>query len=810
MAGGGRSGWAKILLTAGLALTATVALYTLTMAYANDRAEATVRERAADLGVGLRTNVERYAQAALSGRGLFAASNSVERGEWAAYVAALDLGTNYPGAIGFAYVQAVEPDAFDDFLERTRADDAPWFAVRPASASDPGPRFILKYHEPEARNRSAIGFDLSSRPTVASSYRHARDTATLTLSEPTRLLQEMDKGMGVVMMLPIYRTGFLAQSATVAERRAAHQGWVALPLLLDELFQASWAAAYRDMAVLLRDGSTVLTRQAARPASIREADAEPAATNATPPPTAGWVTYTERIEIGGRAWDLQVRGEPVLLPEHVWLARVVLLCGLLLTATLTLVAWSLNRTRSRAVTIARQMTTELRAQAEELESARATAEAANVAKSQFLANMSHEIRTPMTAILGFADLLAAPDVDDAERRAHVSVIQRNGRHLLAIINDILDLSKIEAGMMQVERVDTPVREFVDEVASLLRVRAEGKGLTLDVTVEPDVPDRVRTDPVRLRQVLVNLLGNAIKFTQAGSVRVHVRLQRGSRGGRWLRFEVVDTGIGISGRQLGRLFTPFAQADSSMTRRFGGTGLGLAVSKRLAAMLGGDITVTSQPGVGSRFVMTIDAADALADAPPTTPDPAATPPPAPTTPQPDAANLPATPPAPATPSPTAPAPTMAEPEAEPEPDTPPEPIAADPASYRVLLVEDGEDNRRLVGYMLRKAGYTVDLAEHGREGVERARSGEPYAVVLMDMQMPVMDGYTAAGELRRAGYDRPIVALTAHAMTGDRERCVQAGCDDYLSKPVDLPAMLATLQRWRDRRSDHAGTPAAAA
>jgi signal transduction histidine kinase/CheY-like chemotaxis protein len=399
------------------------------------------------------------------------------------------------------------------------------------------------------------------------------------------------------------------------------------------------------------------------------------------------------------------------------------------------------------------------------------ADAANQAKSQFLANMSHEIRTPMTAILGYLDLLAEPAPSAADHRERVEVVRRNARHLLDIINDILDLSKIEAGELRVECLPCAPAAVCAEVATLMRPRAEARGLELRLDAPADTP-RVMTDPLRLRQVLLNLVGNAVKFTDRGSVTLRVR-HAPEDGGRWrLTFEVADTGIGMAPDQIARLFRPFSQADGSMSRRFGGTGLGLMISKRLTEAMGGTVRVRSEPRVGSTFMVTL--------------------------------------PARAAPEHAAPAPAAA-------------PAPPGPARLvgRVLLAEDGPDNQRLISAILTRGGADVTVVGDGRAAVEAARAsaaeGRPYALVLMDMQMPELDGYGAAGALRREGWSGPIVALTAHAMAGDRERCLNAGCDDYLTKPVDRAVLLTACARWMRgpvagsvRPSEAAGAPSGAA
>ena len=417
----------------------------------------------------------------------------------------------------------------------------------------------------------------------------------------------------------------------------------------------------------------------------------------------------------------------------------------------------------------KQTEMELRNTAGALEAANQTleefnhvAETANRAKSEFLANMSHEIRTPMTAILGYSDVLL-DEIEQENSRSAVYTIKRNGEHLLGLINDILDLSKIEAGKLEVERISCSPVKIVADVASLMRVRAQAKNLPLDIEYAGSIPESIHCDPVRLRQILINLIGNAIKFTETGRVCVLTRLVQCSDRPSWLQFDVIDTGIGMTQEQVVRLFKPFMQADSSTSRRFGGTGLGLSISKRLAKLLGGDILVSSTPGKGSTFSVTIETGTL------------------------DGVQML-----------EAPAEAMAEGKREPKPNA----VTDVKLDCRILLAEDGPDNQRLISFVLKKAGAQVTVAENGQEALQQVLAakdaGRPFEVVLMDMQMPVMDGYTATQELRQAGYDGPIIALTANAMLGDDEKCREVGCDDYLTKPIDrtkfLPVIASHVQQ----------------
>ena len=407
---------------------------------------------------------------------------------------------------------------------------------------------------------------------------------------------------------------------------------------------------------------------------------------------------------------------------------------------------------------------------DELTQARRSAEAAAQSKGEFLANMSHEIRTPMTAILGFVDLLRDAETSAAERVVAIDTIHRNGQHLLTLINDILDLSKIEAGCLIVEQLDCRPRDVVTEVLSLLESRAQSRGLTLAAHFSSDSSIGVRTDPVRLRQILMNLVGNAIKFTDHGRIDVIASEQPASVPRHvQLEIQVRDTGIGITPLQMTHLFQAFSQADTTTTRRFGGTGLGLTISRKLAHALGGDLTVSSEPGSGSCFSLklTLPAADSRVS---------------------DPRESRVTQSATVLPSGAVLA----------RPALPSKLVTGPLTGLHLLIVDDAPDNQRLLAHHLRRCGATFEVLENGVAAVNRLLhqpDGGPVDLVLLDMQMPIMDGYTAAAEPRAGGCQLPLVAITAHAMASDREKCLAHGCSDYLTKPVDKPRLLETILRW---------------
>ncbi len=397
--------------------------------------------------------------------------------------------------------------------------------------------------------------------------------------------------------------------------------------------------------------------------------------------------------------------------------------------------------------------------------AKNAAEAANRAKSEFLANMSHEIRTPMTSILGYAELLTDdPSIydDPMQRTEATQAIRRNGEFLINIINNILDLSKIEAEKFSVEMLDCDPAAIVADVQSAMQVRAHNKGINLNVAHETKLPRSIKTDPTRLRQILVNLVGNGVKFTTAGEVRLEVRHVSGEASR--LEFDVVDSGIGMNTAQQARIFEPFIQGDTSTTREFGGTGLGLTISKRLAKMLGGDVwLLESMPHVGTRFRLTVPSGPLER---------------------------------------TEMESNGGEAGQKQQVSVPGEQVKSEVASgplagSRILLAEDAPEVQRFMGHILKKAGTELTVVDNGQLAADAALAavgkGAPFDVILMDMQMPVLDGYGAAALLREKGYELPIIALTAHSMTGDREKCLEAGCDDYATKPVNRTQLIATIE-----------------
>jgi PAS domain S-box-containing protein len=873
-----RAIWRARITTVALPLVAAFGIVVAFFAHARGTEERIAREdleRSALQMGGAIGNAMSHALELLHGvERFFASSQEVSREEFARFVApSLE---RHPSLLALSWNAIVPAAERERFVTAQRDADRPDFAIVQRSANgalEPATarpeHIVVTYVEPEADQRSVLGFDGASDPVRRASYEAARDSGAPVASGPVSLVQ-VPKALGSLVIVPHYRNG--CPTATVAERRANLQGFVVGVLRYDQLVAAALSGFGRAGLVLrVADVSTHGTTQLVYREGADASGDELVGAN-----FAGAIRHDVRLAdrtlavtfTPDRSYLASIR------PWHVWavLAGGMLVTGLLGMFLLTLTGramqiqamvdertaelansnaalrasderfelavtgasvgiWDWNvvtdedwfsprllellgyrpgelpgtgaawagllhpddkaevlaavqrhlageapydvqyrlrlkngdyrwfHARGQAVWDAVRRPVRMAGSLVDVHALRLADEQVRAAlrsRSEFLANMSHEIRTPMTAILGFAEQLGEEALGEAQWRDAVATIRRNGDHLLTILNDILDLSKIEAGKLQVEQIECSPARVVAEVLQLLSARASDKGLVLQAIADGPIPVSIRSDPTRLRQILLNLVGNAIKFTTVGAVVVRLSVPPdGLERGR-LCLAVADTGIGMTSEQQQRLFQTFQQADSSTTRRFGGTGLGLVICRRLAQMLGGDIEVASEVGAGSTFTVSV-ATGPLGGAPM----------------QKDLAVVPAETPAP---------------ESAPRVELP----------YRLLLAEDGRDNQRLVGELLRRCGAEVSVADNGAIAMHMVLAAEeaamPFDLVLMDMQMPVLDGYTATQRLRTMGYRRPILALTANAMQSDRERCLAVGCDGFETKPIRRRSLLAAVLR----------------
>ena len=722
-----------------------------------DRLTGESQRRVTTIGYGLR-----------GARGFYAAVDSVNRPQLAAYVRSRNLPAEFPGAVGMGFVTRVMRADLAPFVDAERADGAPAFTVRrwPSAnaATDLAPDlYVIKHVFPEPAGRAAWGVDIGGDIARRTAIEQAVRSGEATITGHLTLALDGGSRTGFLYFLPVFAHGSVP---TVPEaREAALVGLLFAPMVLENVLKGieETVDGALDFEIYDGDRPTAETRMVSHQGRPR------ADTGAGSRTSAGNLELRTPVVVGGRTWTFVTRSSPAFEAEDDHRSSVLMgICGGVLSLLLGALVWSLSTSKDRARVLAEKMTRELKV-------ATSTAEAASRAKSEFLTNMSHEIRTPLTAILGFAELLHDDDTDAGARTRRVdaaATIKDAGAHLLTVINDILDLSKIEAEKMTIERIDTPLTLVLREVEGLMRQRAATKHLVLSTALATPIPERIVSDPTRLRQILVNLVGNAVKFTESGSVRVTVGTEE--RDGEYrLIIDVADTGPGMTHAQSEQLFTAFNQVDGTVTRKHGGTGLGLNICRRLAVLMAGTVSlVTTELGRGSRFRV----------------------------------DLPLLPVAGAPMVRTLDA-------ASPRNGEQPRLLVAK-LTGRVLLAEDGPDNQRLIAIHLKKAGACVDVADNGAIALEMIDAAtakqQPYDLLLTDMQMPEMDGYTLARTLRARRSTIAIVALTAHAMAEDRAKCLAAGCDAFVVKPIDRARLLATCAAWIGKSVTHSPSHASEA
>ncbi len=682
------------------------------------------------------------------------------------------------------WIARVDGSERDEFVAAVRVDGRPDYEIRdltenrellPADVRDE--YFPVLFAVPGAENARAFGLDLASDSTRRAALESARDSGRAVATARITLVEEQRESAGVLLFQPAYRTASVPE--TVEERRRHLLGFALGVLRVDDVLGPTrhrLAAANLSLGVRdVTDGINV---------PLLEIGEDQLGDSASRTIAAAQRERTDTISIGDRRWSFRFRTTPAFSRHR---ARAIFPVVSVVAVILVMsIAWTLLASLSRAWEMERlivqlsyanadlERSVEKRKQAERsLNEARLAAEYANELKSTFIANVSHEIRTPLTAIIGYSDLLLeAPESSDApsgEARDHVSTIRNTGEYLLTLINDLLDLSKIRSGHLEVTREPCSPIQLVEEVVDLLRVPAAEKGLQIIVKYLDSVPETIETDPIRFRQILTNLIGNAVKFTDEGRVEVRVSILESLSD--FFCVEVRDSGIGIEPDDLNALFEPFSQANGDAARKYGGTGLGLSISKELSILLGGGIVCQSQPGSGSSFLVSIDPGSIKGVR--RVEDPAA-----------EWSRRRAT-------------------EQRTESS-----VRKVLDGARVLVVDDVEANRLLVSRVLERAGAATATAASGEQGIESTlradEDGEPFDLILMDIQMPGLDGFSATEELLRRRPESRIVALTAMGSAEAEIECLRAGCVGCVRKPFHHRELIQTVVDYVDGLPDSAG------
>ncbi|MCB9848585.1 MAG: response regulator [Phycisphaeraceae bacterium] len=793
-------------------------------------------------------------------RGVYAASQSVERDEFVDYVASRNFAEEFPGVRLMGMLNLVPDEELSAYEAAQRAESDDGFNVSLHGGIHQ--HWIVRYAEPHAEGRRLLGEDLGAIPALRVTAMRAAEQGTPLLTGTLEIPDGDRRRSEMLWLIPVYRNG--EPASTPEERVIALEGVLFATFSLDGLRPMLAEALHGYAHLQITRGDRIATNTL-----LLDLDRGKASHTEIEDRDGGEIQRTERLDIGGQQWVLRIASTPAYESTiNLFPPVVVAVGGLLLSMALAGIFLTLGTSRRRAVRIAHEMTARIRMlsmvaekttnsviltdpdqrivwvnqgftdisgftidearglqpgqllqcentdpdtkdairrallqgrgfrgeilnrgkdgreywleidiqpvhdehgavvsfiavqndltqrkEAEKaMQAARVAAEEAHDAKSRFLASMSHEIRTPLNGIIGFADLLrrGADNGDEQQRSEWIGVIHGSGEHLLSLLNDVLDLAKMDAEGTDISIAPCNPRKTISGAVQLLQSRADEKCIGLRITIDDAVPEGIRTDATRLRQILMNLVANAVKFTEEGEVHVDVSMSEAGGTPR-LRIAVRDTGIGMTGEQVENLFTPFQQADKTIATRFGGTGLGLAISKRLAQRLGGDITVTSEPGAGSVFTAEI-AAPALLHGE-TLPD------------------------------------------AIPEKDGWDEEGAARPLEgRRILVADDVPANRQICSLLLDRAGAEVMTVSDGKEAVA-ACEREDFDIILMDVQMAEMSGLEATRLIRESGEETPILALTAFSSGADRETCLAAGMDDFLTKPFKATVLIQTILRW---------------
>ncbi len=684
----------------------------------------------------INVNFDYYLEALYGGAGLLNASGEVTANEWKMFATTFKLEQKRSGIHGIGIVYPVKRNDAENFEKKMRGYGLENFKIKPIPGLAQPPlensiHYVISFIEPFEKNKQASGLDISSEISRKSSSELARDSGIPTISNKITLVQDAQKRPGFLLYSPVYKSGIVPE--TLEERRKMFVSWIYAPFIAENFFMASLTEHSKQIDMYVFDGNDFSDNSFLYGTSSVKGIPE--------------FDHISKLSLGQHTFTIGWKKSKSFISSEGYNLHWFLTGGMTFTLLLACLIYILENTKQIAQVMADEQTALLKKSELLLVEALRESKEAAIVKSQFLANMSHEIRTPMNAIIGMADLLAETKLDQDQRK-FVDIFRKAGHSLLNTINDILDLSKIEAGINNLHKTPFNLRSVCEEVINTFAAKSYEKQINIKLNYDASLALGFIGDSFKIGQILNNLLSNAIKFTDKGEIVISVsKTDKGKKG--TVQFSVKDNGIGISQESIKKIFEPFVQADSSVVKKYGGTGLGLSLCSKFCEILGGEIWVESTEGVGSTFYFTVEmpvSDEYLVN----------------------------------------------------EVYTQVEDSRREKVSgyLNILLVDDSDDNRVLIKAYLKNSGHKITEAVNGEEAVKLAKE-QKFDLILMDMQMPVLDGFSATRLIREWEKDngRPrmkIAALTAYALKEEEEKCLAAGCDLHFSKPIKKQVLLKFL------------------